>query len=284
MSKIKSLLVIASITFLALSLFGCAPDSQTQEVIDKINTIGDVSIESEYVIEDARNSYDSLSEEQKNKVNNLSQLEEAERNFSIVSTIEAINNIESPITLESEKAISSANSLYKALNQEDQKSVTNYSVLEDAKQQLDNLKEQAKQFNVGETINTDSWNITLDYAKLTDRIDPVDPSGPLNTYLTPSSDSIFVSLLFTVENISNSSIKKPPFTNIKVYYGDKSYSNAQVQLNNGFWFDEFSDGFQPLRNENVYIYSELPLSATSDDLPIYIELMAGGQSKKITIR
>ena len=64
-----------------LSLAGCSllgPDSQTQSVIDAINAIGEVTLSSEQSIDTAKNAYDELSDNQRQKVDNYETLTSAE--------------------------------------------------------------------------------------------------------------------------------------------------------------------------------------------------------------
>ncbi|WP_276901161.1 carboxypeptidase regulatory-like domain-containing protein [Blautia hydrogenotrophica] len=56
-------------------------DLEVQAVIEKINAIGEVTLESEKAIQEAREAYDALSEDQKKEVTNYEKLAEAEKNL-----------------------------------------------------------------------------------------------------------------------------------------------------------------------------------------------------------
>ncbi len=103
-------------------------------VIEKINEIGTVTLESENKITVARNAYNALTAEQQKLVINYSVLAEAEAAYNQLWADRVINKINAigTVTLESKSRITDALSAYNTLTAEQQKLVTNYSVLASA--------------------------------------------------------------------------------------------------------------------------------------------------------
>ena len=122
-------------------------------VIEKIDAIGEVTLESEAAIKEARTAYDKLTEAQKKLVTNYGKLTEAEKKLAelkeqaadqkaadaVIEKIKAIGEV----TLESEAAIKEARTAYDKLTEAQKKLVTNYGKLTEAEEKLAELKEQA---------------------------------------------------------------------------------------------------------------------------------------------
>ncbi len=94
-SKLIKIGLLAAVAALTFCLMGCAKaDEKTQQVIDDINGIGEVTLDSEENIKLARKGYNALTEEQRAFVDNLSVLETAEDTLSnalVQQCIDAIN-------------------------------------------------------------------------------------------------------------------------------------------------------------------------------------------------
>lgn len=129
-----------------------------QNVINLINSIGEVDLESKSEIENAKNEYEKLDEEQKSQVTNFSQLGVLENKYNEVcvnETIKRINNIGS-VSLEnhSKEKIDDAEKLYDSLPQDIKNKVINYKILkkknteynklQDYKKLLDRVKKEMK--------------------------------------------------------------------------------------------------------------------------------------------
>jgi len=81
MRKLRKHLVIFVVTgLLMVVLFGCSkkPDEATQKVIDDINALGEVSLDDESKVEKLTTVYSTLTDEQKNNVNNYAKLLDAQ--------------------------------------------------------------------------------------------------------------------------------------------------------------------------------------------------------------
>ena len=130
-------------------------DEEVEAVIEKIQNIGTVTLESKTKIDEARNAYDALSDEQKELVTNYEVLTQAETAYaelsgaqhtdinaakSVMEKIEAIGEV----TLDSKDKITGARAAYDALTSTQKEFVTNYTLLEKAEMNYRNL-EQAEE-------------------------------------------------------------------------------------------------------------------------------------------
>lgn len=125
--------------------------AKVQSVIDKIAAIGDVTLQSEKAIGEARTAYNALSKAEQALVTNANVLTTAESSLSTLkvdhraadTVIDLINQIGN-VTLDSESAIGEARTEYNKLNQEQKALVTNFSVLTNAEGIVNRLKAQVK--------------------------------------------------------------------------------------------------------------------------------------------
>ena len=125
---------------------------QVENAESKISVIGDVTLESEDVIKEARTAYDALTDAQKKLVSNKDVLEKAETTLKelqdakaadVKAAEEVTNKISAigDVTLESEDAIKEARTAYDALTDAQKELVSNKDVLEKAETTLKELKD-----------------------------------------------------------------------------------------------------------------------------------------------
>ena len=127
-----------------------------RNVIEKINAIENVTLDSKALIEDAENAYNSLPQEVQEKVTNYSTLTEAREIYNQLENVtEKINAIGS-VSLTSKTAIEDAENAYNSLTPEVREKITNHPALTEAREsynQLENEKTknttQSKQTNSG---------------------------------------------------------------------------------------------------------------------------------------
>ncbi len=146
-------------------------------VIEKINSIGSVTLDSKAAIDGAREAYDSLTDDQKTEVTNIDKLTEAETRYAELVKAEAdkkaaaeadklIEVIGDNITAESKEAIKTARAAYDALTADQKALVKNLGKLTEAEEAYSALvkeqtdKEAAEQ--VDELIGAVGDEITLD--------------------------------------------------------------------------------------------------------------------------
>lgn len=134
----KANMVIAQLPELTLKLTGWGVNN----VESLIDAIGDVTLDSGAAIDAAREAYDSLSDAQKDQVNNYDELTAAETKLAeqqdkAVKTVEdLIDAIGDDVTLLSESAIKAAREAYDALRSDLQPDVSNYDKLTAAEAKL----------------------------------------------------------------------------------------------------------------------------------------------------
>ena len=127
-------------------------DAKLSDIVDLIDAIGEVTLNSEEAIIAAEEAFAALPEEEKALIEESGVKLEAsraaydtalmEKNASEV--ISSIDNI-GAVSLEAKDTIEAARSLYNALTNEEQALVTNYDNLEAAEAELDTLVEAEKQ-------------------------------------------------------------------------------------------------------------------------------------------
>ncbi|UEL46676.1 Ig-like domain-containing protein [Terrisporobacter hibernicus] len=148
-------------------------DEETvSSVIEKINKIGDVTLNNKEEIEEIRNAYNSLTDEQKKYVTNLNKLLNAEETISkleIEKVKTIISKIPDEITLNDEDAIKEARKAYDSLKKEQQELLNtdmtnNISKIKNAENTIISIKAVNKAFvdNVVKAIN--SINLSNGYS------------------------------------------------------------------------------------------------------------------------
>lgn len=147
-SKFWKMVLIAGIAVLALGLTGCGgkaatvePTDATQAIIGNIDKIGTVTKDSEGAIKGLRAAYETLSDEQKSLVVNLTTLEDAEKAYSEIMSADCVDKINAigEVTLESNTPIKDARNAYDALDEYGKTKVTNYETLASAELALEKL-------------------------------------------------------------------------------------------------------------------------------------------------
>ena len=118
-------------------------DLQVENVKNKIDGIGEVTLSSSSTIKAARSAYNALTADQKKQVTNYDVLQKAESELSDLQKADAvvtkIKNI-GTVTLKSESKIKQARTAYNKLTDKQKTLVTNYDVLEKAEKDLADLK------------------------------------------------------------------------------------------------------------------------------------------------
>ena len=131
--------VLSQIPALSLKLEGW----HVNDVIEKINAIGQVTLESEEAIVAARAAYEALTEAQQAQVTNYDKLTAAEARLADLKAAKAVDDMIDAIgevTLESEETIAAARAAYEALTEAQQAEVKSYDKLTAAEARLADLK------------------------------------------------------------------------------------------------------------------------------------------------
>ena len=131
--------IVSQLPALSLKLEGW----HVNDVIEKIDAIGEVTLESEETIAAARAAYEALTEAQRAQVTNYDKLTAAEARLTDLKAAKAVDDMIDAIgevTLESEGAIDAARAAYEALTEAQQAEVKSYDKLTAAEARLAVLK------------------------------------------------------------------------------------------------------------------------------------------------
>ncbi len=119
-------------------------EAEVQNVIDLVNGIGEVTLNSQSAINSAKNEYNKLDEEQKNLVTNYSQIGVYESQYEALCLTDVINQIKGigKVTLEngSRSKIDAAENAYNRLSIESKEQVSNYNTLKAKRKEYDKLE------------------------------------------------------------------------------------------------------------------------------------------------
>mgnify|MGYP001722060124 CR=1 FL=1 len=131
--------IVSQLPALSLKLEGW----HVNDVIEKIDAIGEVTLASEEAITAARAAYEALTEAQQAQVTNYDKLTAAEARLTDLKAAKAVDDMIDAIgevTLESEGAIDAARAAYEALTEAQQAEVKSYDKLTAAEARLAVLK------------------------------------------------------------------------------------------------------------------------------------------------
>ena len=131
--------MLAQLPALSLKLEGW----YVNDVIEKINAIGEVTLASEEAITAARAAYEALTEAQQAQVTNYDKLTAAEARLTDLKAAKAVDDMIDAIgevTLKSEETIAAARAAYEALTEARQAEVKSYDKLTAAEARLADLK------------------------------------------------------------------------------------------------------------------------------------------------
>lgn len=264
------------------------------DVESKIENIGTtVNMDSHDKITSARKAYDNLSEEEKNKISNYDNLQDAEKTYSTIAvkTCEDLIKSIGSVSLESKESIEKAQKAYSALSVEDKKKVSNYELLTTSNSEYRSLekeeKERQKIMNVGDKITSKKWDIEFKRANITARIVPNNTSGAYVYYYADDNET-FVDLVFQIKNIDVEILRINGIVgDCKVDYGDTSVTkNYRLYTSNGSSISAVYDwdGLDALESTTMHVGISMPRECQTNDKPITVHLRLNGQEKIIKVR
>ena len=131
--------IVSQLPALSLKLEGW----HVNDVIEKIDAIGEVTLASEEAITAARAAYEALTETQKEQVTNYNVLTAAEARLTDLKAAKAVDDMIDAIgevTADSGEAVQAARAAYDALTDAQKAEVKNYDVLTAAERRLANLQ------------------------------------------------------------------------------------------------------------------------------------------------
>lgn len=150
MKKLFALILVLTI---ALSLCACK-SAEAKNVEELITSIGNVSLDCESSLTAAENAYNALSEEDKASIENHDVLTAARTSFDALR-VDALIDAIGDVTLNSESAITAAETAFAALSDETKAQVTKVSVLTNARTAYDTAVryEEVRLSMVGTWVN-----------------------------------------------------------------------------------------------------------------------------------
>lgn len=187
-------LVEARAAYDALVQQAAGNQQAAQAVIDKIDAIGAVTLDSEAAIRAAREAYDLLTPAQQALVTNYVVLTNAETTLAALQktaadqaaadAVEALIDAIGEVTVEKEEQINAAREAYNELTSDQKRLVENFAVLTAAEAQLSILKNDFffEDGATGITLRTKSGVLPVDTAMRVERI----ASGEIYDKLVPS--------------------------------------------------------------------------------------------------
>lgn len=139
----KRFVVLVMVLILTLGLMGCGKSEELKAAEKAIESIGNVSLESKDLIDEAQNKVDALTEEDLNKISNLGVLKEAQNKYAALVITDLIDKLNVG-SLADQSAVVSARKAYEDATDDIKEMISNYSLLENAEQRVEELKEEAK--------------------------------------------------------------------------------------------------------------------------------------------
>ncbi|MCI8326700.1 MAG: hypothetical protein HFI37_02870 [Lachnospiraceae bacterium] len=259
----------------------------------KIKAIGKVTLKSEIKIKEARNSYDSLSDEDKSKVSNYDILTSAEKDYEklvIDSCISLIDSI-GEVTLDSKEKIDKAERQYNSLSDEAKDKITNHTVLASAVVEYKKLSEEEeirkRTFNVGESFSTPKWEVTYVKTNISAKLLPNNTSG-YYLYYSADDNETFIDIVLQIKNIDTDVLGiehivgtcKVEYDNSELTKSYNLYRSDGSQINPVY----FWDGLDALESTTLHVAISMPREVQTNDKSIKVKLTIAGEEKMINVK
>ena len=274
---------------LCVALSGCSGvDPAVQSAEDAISAIGDVGPCSHDAIAAAREAYDGLSDAQREKVGNADELTEAESRWedeygAKISEAEAAIAAIGNVTLESETAVSRAESLYNALSTDEKVLVENRDDVFAARRALTKLQEEEaaepKPFNAGDSVDSGKWHVELTDAYTSTE---VADAKALDHFVSESGTFVVLEFSILADQGTRDTIDKKVITDVCASWNGSEYRNFDMQYSPGGIFmsakNTVFDWTGPL---HLYVFAELPREALGDTVAVNLKVL--GNNKQIAV-
>ncbi len=142
--------------------------------------------------------------------------------------------------------------------------------------------EEKQYVNVGEVIKTKDWEITIDSAQFSQKVEAPQQSGYFsNYYQVGDSDNTYLYVVLNCKNISTLDMMADEVAGVNVKYkNDYQYSSFSAMLDGqlGFTYTNITS-IKPLTSDKIYYLSEMPKSIEDDtDSPIEIYIKVNGET------
>ena len=136
-----------------------------------IRSIGEVSLESEETIQEARDAYDSQPSEVQNIVQNVETLEQAEKNYETLCMQNRAAKLDAQIleigkvSMQNEDAVDEAKATWDAMSEEEKTYVQNADILAEAVKALADLRDETALQEVQRLTSNGSYQEAIDFAE-----------------------------------------------------------------------------------------------------------------------
>lgn len=152
----------------------------------------------------------------------------------------------------------------------------------------DKEKVEEKTISLGETITGKDWEVTVESAQFSQRVDPPDTSSYFyNYYQVKDTENTYLYVVLNCKNMSELELGADDVATVTAKYNDKyEYSSFDVVEggSTGFTYTNITN-IKPLTAKKVYYLAEMPKSiADETDTPVEIQIKIEGQAYKCKIR
>lgn len=290
---IVAVAVVLIIFFAATNTLSSEEKAQVADVTASIDAIGTVNKNSGDEIESVREDYDALSAKCKRHVKNAKILSNAEKSYDQIMADDAAKLIAKldKITVDNGEDIKAAQNAYSKLSDSQKALVSNADVLQNAKDNLDQLQkaeaEKKMTLKEGDVVSTPKWELTFKGAKITTKITPDDTSG-YYLYYYPSDDQAYIDLVFKIKNVGTGMQK---ISNIigdsSIEYGDQTLSkDPNLYFSSGTSIDAVYewDGLGALESGTLHIAFKLPREVMSNKKAVTVTISLDGEKKRVVVR
>lgn len=142
--------------------------------------------------------------------------------------------------------------------------------------------EEKKYIKLGETITTKDWEITIDSAQFSQKVEAPQQSGYFSHYYqVGDSDNTYLYVVLNCKNISTLDMMADKVADVNVKYkNDYQYSSfsAMPDRQLGFTYTNITS-IKPLTSDKIYYLSEMPKSIEDDtDSPIEIYINVNSET------
>lgn len=172
-NKKKSLYIFSFVLVLLFSLTGCT-SKEAKKVIEDIDALGEITLDSYSTLQNVNEEYDSLSEKDKESVKNKDVLEAANEKYAILTYEDLDHRIENScvdVTSDDLPKLKDLLSEYENLEESGKEYITNIEILNNAISDSEGLKAEEVKYEILESANgglSNARSLLQEYADIMD--------------------------------------------------------------------------------------------------------------------
>lgn len=145
----------------------------------------------------------------------------------------------------------------------------------------DDLLEKEKQVSLGDKITGKDWEIILESAQFSQKVEPPKKNTYYTYYQVDDSNNTYMYIILDCKNISTLDLKANSVATVTVKYNNKyTYSSYSIVPDNtlGFRYPELRN-IKPLTSDKIYFLAEMPKTiAEETDTPVEIYIKFENQT------